>query len=232
MTYMHLPKLAHALVVAFLIATAAGCSTTVPSVDTTSELTFDGLYEVTGTNADNAWARPGIDLSDYSKIRLQNAGIEYRPGGESGRTWSSRSSADHYEVTDAQKQRLANIVAEVFLDELGKSEHFEITTESGPDVLLVRGALLDVVSYVPPERPGRSEVFLSEVGEATLVLEIRDSITEAILVRAIDRGVAEDMGMGLQRSNRAMNAAEVRRLVRRWASALRERLDEFSGNSY
>jgi len=175
--------------------------------------------------------RPGIDLSSYSKIRLQNAGIEYRPGGESGRMWSSRSRAEHFEVTDSQKERLVRVVTEVFLDELGKSEKLELTTEDGPDVLLIKGALPDVVSYVPPEPLGRSEVFLSEVGAATLVLEIRDSITEAILVRAIDRGVAENMGREPQRSNRAMNTAEVRRLARRWASALRERLEEFGGKS-
>jgi hypothetical protein len=92
--------------------------------------------------------------------------------------------------------------------------------------------MLDVVSYVPPELSARSEVLLSEVGATTLVLEIRDSITEAILIRVVDSGVAEDIGAGLQRSNRTMNTAEVRRLVRRWASALRERLDEFSGKSY
>ena len=104
-----------------------------------------------------------------------------------------------------------------------------MVNESGPDVLLIRGALLDVVSYVPPEPIGRVDIYLRSVGEATLVLEIRDSITDAILVRVVDRKAAEDVGGRLQESNRVTNTAEVRRLAKRWASALRKRLDEFGG---
>ena len=110
---------------------------------------------------------------------------------------------------------------------MARSERFTIVDEAGPDVLLIRGALLDVVSYVPPDNiSGRVHVFLSSVGEATLVIELRDSITNAILARAIDRGAAEDMG-GWSKSNRVTNTAEVRRLVRRWGRSLREGLEGF-----
>jgi len=142
----------------------------------------------------------------------------------------ARSRGGPYEITEKQKERLRQVVAEAFLDELGKSEKYTLVNESGPDVLLVRGALLDVVSYVPPEPvAGRVDVYLSSVGEATLVLEVRDSITEAILVRAVDRRAAEAMGGWLQESNRVTNTSEVRRLAKRWASLLRTRLDEFDG---
>jgi len=207
-----------------------GCASSTPTIDTgpDAEVTFDGLHEIKGGTADKAWARPDIDLSQYSKIRLQGAGIEYRPGGESGRTWSARSKGGPYEVTEKQKETLRAVVAEAFLDELGKSQRYTLVNESGPDVLLIRGALLDVVSYVPPEPVGgRVDVYLSSVGEATLVLELRDSITETTLARVVDRRAAEDMGGMMQESNRVTNTSEVRRLARRWASLLRERLDEF-----
>ena len=214
-----------------IIATLSfGCASSTPMIDTGPDavVTFDGLHKVKGSRADEAWARPGLDLSGYSKIKLQGAGIEYRPGGESGRTSMARSRGGPYEVTESQKERLRTILAEAFRDELSKSDRFTLVKESGPDVLLIRGALLDVVSYVPPEPIGREDIFLRSVGEATLVLEIRDSITEAILVRAVDRKAAEDIGGTLQRSNRVTNAAEVRRLAKRWASALRKGLDEFA----
>lgn len=206
------------------------CASSTPTIDTseTAEPTFDGLYPVEGTDAQYAWARPDIDLSMYSKIMLQGVGIEYRPGGESGRTMSSRSRGGPYEVTEKQKERFKETFGEAFAKELGRSEHFTIVDEPGPDVLLVRGAILDVVSYVPPElSSARSEVFISRVGEATLVLELRDSITEAILARAIDRQAAEP-GFDMQRSNRVTNAAEVRRLASHWAKRLRERLDTYA----
>lgn len=211
------------------LAVLAGCAGSTPTIDTSpeAEVTFDGLHEIKGSRADQAWARPDVDISQYSKIKLQGAGIEYRPGGEAGRSWSARSSGGPYEVTEQQKERFRQVVGEVFLDELGKSEHFTLVNEAGADVLLIRGAILDVVSYVPPEPiGGRSDIYLSRVGEATLVLELRDSITEAILARAVDRRAAESMS-GFTESNRVTNTQEVRRLVRTWARILRERLDEF-----
>lgn len=218
-------------VLPLMAALSFGCTSSTPMIDTGPDavVTFDGLHKVKGSRADEAWARPGLDLSGYSKIKLQSAGIEYRPGGEKRRSWPARTGGETYEVTESQKERLRTILAEAFRDELGKSDRFTLVNESGPDVLLIRGALLDVVSYVPPEPIGRVDIYLRSVGEATLVLEIRDSITDAILVRVVDRKAAEDIGGTLRRSNRVTNAAEVRRLAKRWASALRKGLDEFAG---
>ena len=207
-----------------------GCAAPAPTLDTSAEaeMTFDGLYPVRDSRADMAWARPDADLAQYSKIMLQSVGVEYRPGGESGKSFSARTRGGPYEITEAQKERFQTMMREAFMEELAKSEHFMIVSEAGPDVLLIRGALLDVVSFVPPEPiGGRSDVYLSKVGEATLVLELRDSITEAILARAVDRRAAEESGGFLQESNRANNTAEVRRLARTWARLLRERLDDY-----
>ena len=212
------------------LALLAGCAGSAPTIDTSPEakVTFDGLHEVKGGRADEAWARPGIDISQYSKIMLQGAGIEYRPGGESGRSWSARSRGGPYEVTEQQKERFRTLVAEEFLKELSKSKHFTLVDEAGPDVLLIRGALLDVVSWVPPEPIGRGDIYISQVGEATLVLELRDSITEAVLARAVDRRAAESGGFGdLSLSSRVTNQADAARMVRYWARLLREHLDEY-----
>lgn len=214
-----------------LAALIVGCASSPPSIDVGpgAEVTFDGLHSVSNSRADKAWALPGIDLSAYTKIMLQPAGIEYRPGGESGRSLASRSRGGPYEVTEEQKARFERTVSEAFREELARSDRFEIVSEPGPDVLLVRGALLDVVSYVPPDDTvGRVDVYLSTVGEATLVIELRDSITNAILARAVDRRAAEQAGVLLE-SNRVTNRAEIRRLVQRWARSLREGLEGFEG---
>lgn len=229
MHYVTLPRCRALAALTVSIALLAGCAGSTPTVDTSAEaeMTYDGLYPVKGGTADQAWARPGVDISEYSKIIFEGVGIEYRPGGESGRLSYPRSRTGHFEITDAQKERLESLVRDAFLDELGRSAHFTIVDESGPDVLLIRGALLDVVSYVPPEPIGRGEIYLSSVGEATLMLEIRDSISEAIIARAVDRRAAED-SLGFKESNRINNNAEVRRLARTWARLLRERLDSYA----
>jgi len=224
-----LSPLAAALISSFVLLT--GCASPGPTVDTEATdkmMSYDGLYPVKNSRADAAWARPDADISQYSKIMLEGVGVEYRPGGESGRLYHSRGGADHYEISEAQKTRFEKMMAEKFREELAKSEHFTIVDEAGPDVLLIRGGLIDVVSFVPPTSAGRYEIFLDRIGEATLVLEIRDSVSEAIIARAVDRRAAENISDTFQRSNRATNSAEVRRLAGAWARLLRERLDSYA----
>ena len=215
---------------AIMAVMIAGCATPEAKLDTSAdaEMTFDGLFPIKNSRAQMAWARADMDLTPFTKIMLQGVGVEYRPGGESGRSMSARSSGGPFEVTEAQKERFETVMRETFTEELGQSQRFTLVTEPGPDVLLVRGALLDVVSFVPPETVGRSDIFLTRVGEATLVIELRDSITEAIMLRAVDRRAAEQAGGFMSNSNRVTNTAEVRRLARTWARMLRERLDELA----
>jgi hypothetical protein len=206
-----------------------GCTSTPATIDTSpgAEPTFDGLYPVKGGRMDGAWARPDFSVEQYSKIMLQGIGVEYRPGGSTRRTLSTSRSNEFFAFTPEQKVAFEELMAEAFREELEKGEHFEIVTEPGPDVLLIRGGLLDVVSYVPPDPVGRGEIYLSRIGEATLVLEMRDSESGAILLRAIDRRAAEDVARSFSNSNRVSNTAEVRRLARTWGGILRDGLDRF-----
>jgi len=220
-------RLSLALIFAIVVV---GCETAPPTIQTgpEAELSFDGLHKVDNSQADAAWARPDFDISGYTKIMPLSAGIEYRQVKDRGRSSIARSQGGPYFIDDKARARFEELVSEVFTEELKKIERFEIVDEPGPDVLVVVGGLLDVVSYVPPDPVGgRSYVYLSSVGDATLVLELRDSETGTILARSIDRRAAEPIGATLQDSNRVSNAAEVRRLIRHWASRLREGLDGF-----
>lgn len=198
----------------------AGCATSPnePAI-LGDEETFDGLRRVENSRASAAWIRPGIDLSGYTKIRLQGAGISFRPVTRTG------SSAREFPVSPANQERMKSILNEVFTEELSQSTRFQLVQAPGPDVLTVWGGLYDVVSFVPPERGARDRIFIDRVGEATLVLELRDSESNTTLARAVDRRAAARSGSTMQRSNSASNWAEVRRVARRWATMLRERLD-------
>ena len=207
------------------------CTTAPPTIQTgpDAELSFDGLHKVDNSQADVAWARPDFDISGYTKIWLVGAGIEYRQVKNRGRTSMDRTRGGPYFIDDKSRAQFEELVGTVFKEELQKIEKYELVDGPGPDVLMVRGGLLDVTSYVPPDPVGgRSHVFLSSVGEATLVLELRDSETGTILARSVDRRAAETIGGTFTRSNSVTNSAEARRLVRFWATRLREGLDGFS----
>ncbi|MGI9329576.1 MAG: DUF3313 family protein [Gammaproteobacteria bacterium] len=197
----------------------AACSTQPSQPVIGAEESFDGLRRITNSRADAAWIRPGVDLSAYRKLRLEGAGIEFRPEQRTG------ASRREFSMSEVQKTRLREVVVEIFREELSASERFSLVEESGPDVLTVWGGLYDVVSFVPPEQAGRRDVFLSQVGAATLVIELRDSETGATLLRALDRRAASRAGSQLNFSSSASNWSEVRRVARRWATLLRTRLD-------
>ncbi len=206
------------------------CTTAPPTIQTgpDAELSFDGLHKVDNSQADVAWARPDFDISGYTKIWPVGAGIEYRQVKDRGRSTMARSQGGPYFIDDTSRAKFEELVSEIFTEELQKLERYELVDGPGPDVLMVRGGLLDVVSYVPPEPiGGRSYVFLSSVGEATLVLELRDSETGTILARSVDRRAAENPGGTMQYSSTVRSASEARRLIRRWATRLREGLDGF-----
>jgi hypothetical protein len=150
------------------------------------------------------------------------AGVQYRPVTSSTRGRSSNRS--EFPVSAENRAKFEATVSEIFREELSKSQRFQITTEAGPDVLLIVGTIVDVVSNAPPEPVGRGNVYLSQVGEATLVLELRDSESSAVLARLVDRRAAS-RAAGMSWSNTVSNTAEVRRLVRFWASRLSNYLD-------
>ncbi len=197
-----------------------------PTIDTSAdaELSFDGLYPVKGVRVSKAWARQDVDLSIYNKIMLEGAGIQYRPVKNVSATRAASSRASEFPISESTKERMEKVLSEAFLAELSKTDRFEFVSEPGPDVLLIRGALIDVVSHVPPQSVGRSDIYLSSVGEATLLVELIDSQTEAVLIRAVDRRAAATMGVPMK-ANSVSNKSEIRRLAGGWGRSLREALE-------
>jgi hypothetical protein len=228
-------KLTVTTLLAFL-ALSAGCTST-PEFQSgpDAEVTHDGLTRLDKTVMDVVWARADIDLSGYSKVMFEGVGIEFRPvdgpySGQAGTTSVRTTSRTEFQLDDKTKALVREEIGGAFVEELSKSDKYEFVNTSGPDVLLLRAGLLDVVSRVPPTPMGRSSVYLDSVGEATLVLELRDSTSDAILVRAVDRRAAGNATTGtVTESNRATNRAEVRRLGRRWANIVRTGIETLIG---
>lgn len=208
----------------------AACTAPNPVIDTSGE-TYDGMVPVRDSGMKEAWVKPDIDISGYQKMQLLPIEVQYRAVRPGTGTSRSRSNATEFPISPANQERLTTMVTEVFREELAKSRTLALATGPGPDVLLVRVSLLDVVSKVPPEGPGRTEIFLDEVGAATLVLELKDSMSGETLARAVDRRAAETpdgiRGIGtVARTNSVTAWSDVRRVARRWASAVTRRIDQ------
>ncbi len=208
-------------------ALIAGCAGQEPTIQSgpDAETTFDGLVRIDHSRFAGAWIDPDIDLTQYDKILPGGAAFEFRNVQKMSASQARRSNEREFWISDSNKQRLIDTVSEVFSEELQRSEHFTVTDEPGADTLVITGALHDIVSRVPPEDVGRSEIWLSSVGEATLIIELRDSLSNEVIYRAVERRSAESPGGTMIRANTATTWAEVRRWARRWAVRLREGLD-------
>jgi len=225
----HINSVVH-LVSAFLLAIAlTGCQSTPPTIQSgpDAELSSDGLHKVDNSKSDIAWARPDFDISAYTKMMLVNAGIEYAKVENEGKlSRTERTRGGPFFIDEKDRAKLKELVTSVFNEELHKVKRFTIVDEAGPDVLAVRFGLVNVATYVPPEPVGgRTYIFLNTVGEATLVLELRDSQTGTVLARTVDRRAAETLGGRFYISNSVTNSSEMKRLIRFWASRLRDNLD-------
>lgn len=210
-----------------LIAFVAGCAQTPPTMQQgpDAETTFDGLVRIDNARFKDVWADPDIDFSQYNKVIVGEAAFEFQAVKKTTSAHSRTSSDTKFWMSDDQKQKLIDIVSGVFREEMKNSEHFTSADAPGPDVLILVGGLHDIISRVPPEIIGRNEIYLASVGEATLVIEARDSLSGETIYRALDRRAAERVGGQPIQSNTVTNASEVRRLARRWATRLREGLD-------
>ena len=211
-----------------LVVLMAGCAAQEPSIQTgpEAEVTFDGLVRIDHGKFKDSWADPDVDFSQYNKIMTGKAVFEFRAVKNKGSsTTMQRSNQSEFHISDKNKEKLIETVTEVFRDELDKSENFTRSEVAGPDVLIIVGALHDIVSRVPPDMIGRGDIYLSSVGEATLILEAKDSLSGETIYRAVDRRAAEQLGGQVSMSNSVTNMSEVRRMARRWAMRLREGLD-------
>lgn len=212
------------LVITTIAAMSIGCAGMGRAPKLGTETSFDGLVKVENPRSSAAWIRPDFDLSRYTHVKLHGAGIQYRDVRSSGADRAG-NGAREFPISERGREQLTEIMEKAFDKELAKSERFEISEEAGPHVLLVWGGLLDVVSFVPPQVTGRGNIFLDQVGQATLVVELRDSESNTTLARMLDRRAAQSV-QGGQVSNAVTNTAEVRRMASRWARLLRQRLDE------
>ena len=211
------------LIIVIGLLTSCATSTT-PTVQQGpgAEVTYDGLHRLNDTIVDKVWLKPDIDLSQYDQLMVEGAGIQYRPLKRYSRTGGDGGA---FPLTEQQKETLRQAVGEVMLDEISQTKYYAITDQPGRGVLKITLGLIDVVSKIPPERvSARGGMYLTDLGSAILVMELRDSRTNEALARVVDGTRVEPVV--LQKSNPVTNIMEVKRSAKRWGNRIRTSLDE------
>ena len=214
-----------------LILITAACllsGTAIAKQDELPAVSHDGL-ELRKGKAAVVYVRPGVDFSGYRRFAILECPVAFSKDWERER--KSGAARVSQKDMDEMKADLSAEFLKIFTDELQNKGGYQIVTTGAEDVLILRPAIIDLEVSVPDSMSaGRSYTLSESAGGMTLYLEIFDSVTGQILARAIDR--QEDRGTGrIQWQNSVTNKAEADCMLRRWASALRERLDEVNGKA-
>ena len=219
----HLKMVSLCLTSALIACYAVGLKAQPPlATGADAEVSEDGLHRVDRAVMDGAWVRPDLDLSRYTKIYFLPTGVLFREVNDTMARTGSRVERTEFPVDAERVSEFRLLFRNTFLEELDQVARFELTTTPGRDVLIAQGFLIDVVSHVPPISAGDVSTTVRTTWEATMVLELRDSMSHDMLARTVER----------ERPEGAVNTddlwRETRFLITRWSQILCTRLEELS----
>jgi hypothetical protein len=192
---------------------------------------WDELVKVKSKRLYAAYILPGADFRAYNKVMVDPTEIAFKKNWQ--RDYNASAIGLSGRITDKDLEEMQDEASkasgEIFAKALAAGG-YQIVTAPGPDVLRFRTALVNIAVTAPDVMSaGRSRSFAREAGEATLVVEVRDSVTGAILGRALDRRAAGHTSAGIR--NRVTNRADFRYLVEDWANASVKGLNELKSLS-
>lgn len=191
------------------------------------DTTWDGLQKVKSKKMDKAYLLPGADFREYTKVMLDPAEVAFAKNWQRdvnrSRSPGSRVSDEHAAEI---RQAMSEGIGEIFAKDLAKAG-YAIVMAPGPDVLRITPVLVNVYINAPDTSmtsPGRSYTYTVEAGEATLGIELRDSETQQLLGRAVDRRRIGDTGR-MTWTTSVSNRAQFERAFKSWSSILVDGLE-------
>lgn len=214
-----------------LVTVASACILCAGSVfawESYPDQTDDGLDRIESRKVDAVYWKEGASLSGYDRVRIGDVSVSFRKNWLRDQNRDRRSVADRVTAEDMHdiREALAGMFREEFTKVLEKGG-YDVVDEDAPDVLLLEPSIVDLDVSAPDigmRQPGITRTYTTSAGEMTLNLDLRDSATNALIGRAIDR--REDRSAGtIQYSSAITNRADANRILRSWAAILREALD-------
>ncbi len=199
-----------------------------PKLPQLPDITHDGLVRVEDSNAaDAVYLLPGADLSGYDKIILLEPQISFRKNWKRDINRSQRVNRINDRDIEKMIARGKDLLLEEFTEELEK-KGYPVVHASESNVLLVRAAIINLDVYAPDPDNKLGiwvKVYTDGAGEATLILELSDSVTGQTLVRAVDTKFTDnDFSWRIPRSQ-STNKMDARRAFSSWAQMLAKGLD-------
>jgi hypothetical protein len=214
-----------------LCACATSGSATGQSAANSPPQSEDGLQLKSHTANRVVYVKPGATFGKYDRVMLLDLYVQFQKDWQ--RNYNANVADLSNQVTDQKmtqmKQALATEFKRIFTQELQKGG-YQVVTTPGPDVLLLRPALINLEVTAPDVMSaGMNANFVNSAGSATLYLELWDSATNTLLARVMD--AQADQQPFARQANAVTNTQAADIIITGWADDLVRHLDAVRGKT-
>lgn len=175
----------------------AGCTTT----------TYESYRPVRNAKVDIAYVAASADFTQYKRLMGDEMGI-YFP--------------THVTPSEQDLARVRSAFRKSFLSEL---EDYEIVSKPAADVIRVTASLVDLRNTAADRLPSLSRDIneILQPYKLTFVIEMRDSLTDNVLIRAADTEKTPEIDLA---EDGSADSSDVEAAAQHWAQLLRAFLDK------
>lgn len=191
-------------------------------------VTPDGLHRVDWEPFRATWVMPGADLQGYHRVLIQEVTVSYETPPRATR-FRGNPLDPNYALSDAAIETMKRHFHEAFAKALGRSEYFSVTSEPGPDVLVISSHIFDLKITAPPfsQQEPEEEIYTRSWGRISLLVDALDAKSGEPLVRVGQSRFIETDDDTWYKSGPVSTSFAIRQIFRSWADALRRELDGF-----
>ena len=189
----------------------------------------DGLVQVKPRQVELAWLRPGTDFRPYTKVIIDRTQVAFQPDWLKDYNLNAPvgirvTPSDAAQIMAAAQTNFDDIFVDAF-----RKAGYEVVTTTGPDVLRVNSGVLDLEINAPKPDSGIQSTYVITAGQAALIVEVRDTVSNALLGRVADRRTTQDIGARM--ASTARNVYDFRLLFTHWAGVCVKALAELKSVS-
>jgi len=214
---------------ALIVAGAIPSLTSVQAADA-PPTEWDGLVRAQNKQLDHVYILPGADFSGYKRVRLDKVEVSF------DKNWkpndSTRGVSGRLSDSDIERIRttLADEFRKVFSDVLSKNG-YPLVDHDDEDVLRVSPAIFNLYITAPEKMTaGRSRTYTTNAGHMSLLVELRDSVTNQLLGRAVDNVQGRETA-NFEITNSVTNLGAARNALTKWANILVKGLNDADGRA-
>ena len=168
------------------------------------QVTEDGLVLQPSSHIGLVYRAPNVSFAHYRRVMVDPVGVAFK------RTWERDHKKMKAETIEELRQRAAESFHEEIVNEIVKRGKFELTDRAAPDVLRVRAYIVRLDITAPEAGTiQNAHTYLRSAGTMTLVVELHDAASGAIIARIIDGEQSSGIGT-IQQADQIFNSSEAR----------------------